>query len=389
MILVTVSSDAGFHREASQALEGSIAFDSVWRLAYEETDRLRTAGADEKYVLLVDFADSKRALAVAQSVDGRPEFAAIAVGGDSTRDDLVQLMQAGVRDVLSGNSPEEAQIAALRAVSKLTSSGQVPGDVFAFVPAKPGCGTTTIATHAAAMAARLTTKPSLLLDFDIRLGVTSFLLKAEGSHTIVDALQHSERLDDDLWSSVVSQCGKLHIVGSGPVDYTRPVGVERFDALLGFAIKKYSAIMVDLPGSMEDFERETLRKAKRIFLVCSPDIGALHVARRKSTWLQDLGVADNVAVVLNRVERRGGLPISDIERIIQMPVRYLVGTGASEISRAAQKGVPLDQDSSVGKQIGKIASEIVGERPLTKRPNPVRRFAEYFSISAARDARVS
>jgi len=389
VILITVSSDTDFHHEASEALAGCISFEAGWRLAYHDTVRLRTADVDEKYVMLIDFADSKRALPVALAVEGRPEFAVIAVGGCSTRDDLLQLMQAGVRDVLSRNSPEEARRVALRAVAKLGSNGQAPGDIYAFVPAKPGCGATTVATYVAAAAARLAAEPPLLLDFDIRLGVTSFLLKAEGNHTIVDALEQAEHLDNDIWSGVVSQCGNLHLVGSGPVDFARPVPVERFGSLLRFAAEKYSLIMVDLPGTMEDYECETLRRAKQIFLVCTPDIGALHVARRKSSWLRDIGVTENVSVILNRVERRSLLPLTGTEDIIQMPVRYVLGTGTAEISRAAQKGVALDAGSSMGKQIEKIASTIVGARSLAKRPSPVRRFAEYFSISAARDARTS
>ena len=121
-----------------------------------------------------------------------------------------------------------------------------------------------------------------MLDFDIRLGVTSFLLKAEGAHTIVDALLQSDRLDLDLWSSLVVQIKNLHLLGSGPVDFSRHVSTERFMELLDFAMRRYSLVAVDLPGTMEDQECETLLRAKRIYLVCTPDIGALHVARRKA-----------------------------------------------------------------------------------------------------------
>jgi hypothetical protein len=85
------------------------------------------------------------------------------------------------------------------------------------------------------------------------------------------------------------------------------------------------------------------------------------------------------------MERRNGMGVADIERVIQMPVRYLVPAGAAEIARAVQKGVAVEGSSALAKQIGKIAADMVAARPLVKRPHPVRRFIEFFSVSAARD----
>ena len=38
--------------------------------------------------------------AVARAMDGRPHIATVGVGGGASRDELLQLMQAGVRDVI-------------------------------------------------------------------------------------------------------------------------------------------------------------------------------------------------------------------------------------------------------------------------------------------------
>ena len=157
--------------------------------------------------------------------------------------------------------------------------------------------------------------------------------------------------------------------------------------LLDFAMRRYSLVAVDLPGTMEDYETETLMRSKRIFLVCTPDIGALHVARRKAGWLQDLRLTDKVAVVLNCVDRRSALSVEDIQRIIQLPIRYMVPSNTGEITRAVQKGAALESTSGLGKHIARIADELIAGHAASEKPNAVRRFVEYFSISAARDAR--
>ncbi len=386
MILATVSSDRNFHKDVRASLDGHLRFDATWDLNYEDGSRLRGLSPENQCILIVDFADLALAMPVARVVDGRPQIAVIAVKGGGSREDLLQLMQAGVREALPSFTEREIRQAATRAASTLATAGATLAELYAFMPAKPGCGGTTLATYSTAMAAQLSAEPTLLLDFDIRLGVTSFLLKAEGAHTIVDALLQSDRLDVDLWSSLVSQIKNLHLLGSGPMDFGRNVPNERFMELLDFAVRRYSLVAVDLPGTMEDQECETLRRAKRIYLVCTPDIGALHVARRKASWLRDLRLADKVSVVLNCVDRRNTLSVDDIQHIIQLPVRHLLPARAGEISRAVQKGAVLNTSSALGKQVARIAAEMATGRPPTRKPSAVRRFVEYFSVSAARDA---
>ncbi len=385
MILATVSSDPDFHKDVRASLDGHVRFEAAWDLTYQDANRLRAINPELQCILIVDFADLPLAMPVARAVDGRPNIVLIAVKGGGSREDLLQLMQAGVREVLPNFTHRDIRQAATRAASTLATTGETLAELYAFMPAKPGCGATTIATYATVMAAELSVEPTLLLDFDIRLGVTSFLLKAEGAHTIVDALLQSDRLDLDIWSSLVSQIRSLHLLGSGPMDFSRHISAERFMEVLDFAMRRYSLVAVDLPGTMEDQECETLLRAQRIYLVCTPDIGALHVARRKASWLQDLRLTDKVAVVLNCMERRSTLSVDDIQRIIQLPIRHLLPAGASEISRAVQKGAVLDTASGLGKHIARIAEEMASTRPSPKKPGAVRRFVEYFSISQARD----
>jgi pilus assembly protein CpaE len=386
VILATVSSDAGFHRDVRAALDGHLRFDAYWDLGYGDAARLRGLDSEQKAIVIVDFADPVSAMPAARAVDGRLLVGTIAVNAGGDREELLTLMQAGVRDVLPKFAYREVLQAANRAAAKLGCAGELVADLYAFVPAKPGCGATTVATYATGVAARLAGEATLLLDFDIRLGVTTFLLKAEGARNISEALLAADRLDGDLWTGLVSQIGNLHLLGSGPIDFSRPIPPERFTELLDFAVRRYSVVSVDLPGSMEDHECEVLLRAKKIFLVCTPDIGALHVARRKSDWFRDLRLADKVSVVLNSTERRTTFSVGDIERIIQLPVSYLLPSSSSEIGRAVQKGALIEGSSPLAKQIARIAGDMTAARPAVKRPNPVRRFVEYFSVSAARDA---
>ena len=300
-------------------------------------------------------------------------------------------MQAGVRDVLTQFTARELVLCANRVFAVVGALGdEILADLYAFVPAKPGCGASTVATHTVGMASGEAGEPILLLDFDIRLGVTTFLLKAEGTRTIVDALQQVDRLDRDIWSGMVSQVGNLHLLGfpaPSPAISRIPFCRNISRKLLDYAVHQYSVVAVDLPGSMEEYECDVLLRAKRIFLVCTPDVGALHVARRKSHWFRVLQLADKVSVVVNCVERRNTLSVADIERIIQLPVRYLLPADTKNVSKAVQNGEILDANCPLGRQIAEIAGEMVPAKSLVPKPGAVRRFVDYFSVSPARGAR--
>jgi pilus assembly protein CpaE len=288
------------------------------------------------------------------------------------------LPQFTTRDLLQG---------ANRALAMLGSAGEILGDVHAVVPAKPGCGATTVATYAAGMASRLADEPTLLLDFDVRLGVTTFLLKAAGTHTIVDALELADRLDPDVWASLISQIDNMHLLGSGAGDFSRTFIPEQFRKLLDFAVRQYSVVAVDLPGSMEDYECEVMLRAKSILMVCTPDIGALHVARRKAQWFRDLQLTDKVSVVMNCVAGQSSLSVQDVEQIIQLPVRYQLPSGTKDVSKAVQKGAILDAGCALGRQIAAIAQDMTPAKSMGGKASPMRRFVEYFSVNSVRGAR--
>jgi Flp pilus assembly CpaE family ATPase len=195
-------------------------------------------------------------------------------------------------------------------------------------------------------------------------------------------------MDWDLWSGLISQMGNLHLLGSGALDISRRVPMEQFGNVLDFVVRQYSSISIDLSGHMEDYEIEVLMRSRRIFLVTTPDVSALHVARRKSGWLRDLKLAGNVSVILNCVERRSSLSVDDIERIIDLPVKHLLPASTQEISKAVQRGAILEESSALQKELSRIAAEMVPAVATRPKRNPMRRFVEYFSISTARQAHV-
>jgi pilus assembly protein CpaE len=385
--LATISASPLFHEQIAAALRGHIPIETTCRLGYHDFQRLHVLQAEGNWLAALDISEPSPALWAAKDLDTRSGLAIIAVGGKLDQDALLELMRAGVRELVDVARPDDIVAAAHRALRKASGpEGGRAGNIHAFVPAKPGSGATVLATNVAAALAENTESATLLLDFDIRLGMTSFLLKIEGSRTIVDALEHAENLDDALWSALVCSREHLDVLGSGPVHAPLGVPSVRYSALLNFAQRQYTNICVDLPGNMEQSESATLQKAQHIFMVCTPDVSGLHMARRKAAWFDELQVRERVSVVLNRVERRMPLSLKDIEKVIQFPVRFVVPSDPDTVGAAVSRGIAIRGNSALAKQIGTLATWISSDGAHEPRPNRIRQFVEYFSISPARES---
>ena len=342
-------------------------------------------------VVFLDFSDAIRAGRVALELyKSYPMAATVAIQSAASPQSLIELIQFGIRDVITVPvSDVEANEAFQRASRKL---GREPepepqgGDIYAFLPARPGSGATTVAVHSASAAARLSGERTLLIDFDLRLGMTSFLFKLHSQNSIVDALALSEQLDDTLWDQLVSRRGGLDILGSAPVEFDRQVSSVGSAAVLESARRRYRTVCVDLPGEMRQHELETLNSSKEIFLVCTSELGTLHMAQKKADMLQSLGIQSRVSVILNRVQPRGSMVLRDIEEVLHLPVRFTLPPAEAEIVAATQKAVALEGGSPIARLMESVARRMIGNasRVLAPKATP-RRLIEFFSVTPVRD----
>jgi pilus assembly protein CpaE len=390
-IVAVISPNRTVHGEIDSALEGNPDIENLWSLSeYPEPAQLtEIRKATGGCVVFLDFADPIRARAIAAELDsGYPLAATVAVHWAKSPKDVLELMQLGIREVVSlPIVPSEVLRAFTQVIRKLRVPGNPEdegGHLYAFLPAKPGVGATTLAVHCAAAAARLSNQRTLLLDFDFRLGMTSFLLKLNGNYSVLDAAASGERFDTEIWNSMVSRRGLLDILGSAPINFGGVNPEKGAIKLIDMARQSYQIACADLPGEMRDYEVETIRRAKECFLVCTPDIGVLHMAKRKAEMLRSLGLQPKVSVIMTRVEGRGAMATKDIEAILQLPVRFSVASADKQISEATQTGRVLEGRSPLVTQIENVARRMV-PGTANKSESKGRRFIDMFSVSSVRD----
>jgi Flp pilus assembly CpaE family ATPase len=176
----------------------------------------------------------------------------------------------------------------------------------------------------------------------------------------------------------------LHILGSAPAELPPEPRAEECTAVLDRAQSLYAATFVDLPGAMEPYELTALKRATEIFLVITTDMTGLHMAKRKCEALRAVQLADKVSILISHGDGRATLSVTEIEKLLQMPVRFILPKDEKAVARAVLDGASVQANSKLGAQIEAIAKSIAGPaKPLQARS--ARRFLEFCYVSPDAD----
>jgi pilus assembly protein CpaE len=160
----------------------------------------------------------------------------------------------------------------------------------------------------------------LLADFDISSGVTGFMFNAEHNFSVNDAAARNKELDDDSWQSLVKKVGKVDLLLSGAPRYEDAIAPEHVLPVLDFARRTYSVVGVDLPDSFDERTLAVLREANRIFLVTTPDLASLRMAKLKVSFLKNMEWEDKTRLLLNRAGRKMDLSLDEIAATVGLTV---------------------------------------------------------------------
>jgi Flp pilus assembly CpaE family ATPase len=254
--------------------------------------------------------------------------------------------------------------------------------VFSFLPAKPGVGTTMLTVNTAAAIAGTGTR-TLLTDLDLNCGLVRFMLKIQNPHSVVDAVRMVNELDENLWPQMITSIGTLDVLPAGSIDPQPRLVPVQLRRLIDFTRRSYRVVCADLSGNLEDFSIEVMRESKRIFIVTTPDVASLHLARAKHQLLASLDLADRTALLLNRAGKDALLTNSEIETVVGLPVEFEFPDDEKTAHEALSKAMLLRRNTALGTRIGAFANTLIDARPRSQR-RIRKRFVDYFSLVPAR-----
>jgi pilus assembly protein CpaE len=351
--------------------------------AIELSRILRSNGPQVVFLSTADIDYCGRAAAHIEAI--MPGLQTVAVGRNADPELLMTIMRSGIREFLAFPFDRSAVQSCVGRLAEnlrnrpltLTSSDYV----YSFVPAKPGVGATTLAIGAALSVAGEDT-PTLLADFDFNCGMIRFMLKLDSEHSIMDALQHAGSMDEQLWPQLVTRTAGIDVLHAGHLNPDLRIESLNIQHLLEYARRNYKMICLDMSGNLEKYSVELMHESKRIFLVCTPEVTSLHLAREKMMYLHRLDLGPRVRILLNRQTRKSSISAADVEQLVGAPVQFSFPNDYAGVNRAIADGTGLQKASEFGRQCAALA-ELMAERNVQTLPEK-RRFVQYFNLTPAR-----
>jgi len=362
--------------------------------AYPEPDDfLRIVRARRPDFVFISAEDFVRFQGLAAAIDDRmPGLPVIGVVHESNPIELVpKLMRLGVRDLLTAPVTHEKLGETIASIAGQLAKHPAPvarlGDLYAFFPAKPGVGSSTIAVSASCALADELHVSTLLLDCDLMAGVTKFLLKLGNSSSIVNALEQADTLDEDLWTQMVAHWDGLAVLHAGELAPPATLTAASLDVVLGFARAQYDTICADLASSLDPFTVQIMHEARRIFMVTTPELVPLYMAADRLRHLKDLGLADKVVLLLNRKNpTHRGLSDGEVAQLAGLPIAHQFSNDYPGVQGAILDGVPVSHRSNLGQSIMALARSIApAESRHDGPPSHQRKFLEFFHVPSAPD----
>lgn len=335
--------------------------------AYELTRLMNTFQPD---LVFVELEPLEEALVLTRAVRLlAPHTAVIGYLWEAPGPELENAYDAGVVEVLPWPlTPEGLQATLERAMNK--ARPELQDNLLAFLPAKAGSGATTVALNLAGCLAKDVEQKVLVIDADLHSGLVSMLLKVQVEYSILHALDNAALLDGTLWSRIVVRAHGLDLLLTPKPNKPALISWAKYHQLLQFVRPRYDEVVVDLPEVVNDATVEIVRRARQVFIVTTPELPALVLARQRCLMLKERGIpAERVGIIVNRW-KKDEIEIAEIERFLEEPVAGTFQNDYQSVRRAIQEGRLVGAKTELGRAFAAFAQKLAsrsqpvgGERP--------------------------
>jgi len=225
------------------------------------------------------------------------------------------------------------------------SSAPVAGEghvVSVFAP-KGGVGKTTIAVNMA-VALRLQTRSEVLLfDADVGVGNVTSVLEVPYKMGLADlADSPQEEWTDAAFEQIVTTHAasgvRVLTWGTDPAESER-VSVDLLLSALRWARDHHSYVIVDNHPGYDDRTMAMLAVSNEIFLVVTPEVGALRNSSQFLELARELGLGNVIRVIVNRANH--GIRVQDMSSSLGLPISATVVSNGPKAVIASNEGLPI------------------------------------------------
>jgi pilus assembly protein CpaE len=246
------------------------------------------------------------------------------------------------------------------------------GKVIAFVGAKGGVGSSTVAHNVAWQISNRFGTETVITDLDLAFGTAGLNFNQDSTGGIIDALGQPDRVDATLIDRLLTKLGdKLSLLsGPGGVDRDFNIEAHAVETILGAIRGSVPCVVVDVPNMWAPWIKYTLIHADQVVITATPELASLRNTKNLLDMLKLARPNDQLPkIVLNQVgvAKRPEIPAAEFGKAIGADVSCVIPYDAQTFGTAQSNGQMVFEVAAKSKSaevLANLAQLIAGtEKP--------------------------
>ncbi|MHA6287505.1 AAA family ATPase [Maricaulis sp. CAU 1757] len=285
-----------------------------------------------------------------------------------------ELMKRGVSEYLV---PPMTPLHLIRTISELFLDPDQPfaGKSIAFIGAKGGVGSSTVAHNCTWALTEGIQSDAVLVDLDLSFGTAGLDFNQDPAQTLGDALSEPDRLDDALLDRLLVRCTDRLSLFSAPATLERDweFSPAAYETVLEKVRRQAPYIALDLPHVWSPWVRDTLLTADQVVVTVAPDLASLRNAKNLFDLVTGARPNDEppkVVINMAGMPKRPEIPVKDFADALGTAPSLVLPFEPQLFGKASNNGqmiTEVDPRSKAAEGFSHLAGMVSGRVPVMLR----------------------
>ncbi|MGB3812802.1 MAG: CpaE family protein [Shinella sp.] len=285
-----------------------------------------------------------------------------------------ELIRNGISEYLVGPIGMAEVMNAMAAIF-IDPDAEPLGRTIAFIGAKGGSGSSTIAHNCAFDVSNLFQTEVILADLDLPYGTANIDFDQDPPQGISEAIYAPERLDEVFLDRLLTKCSEHLSLLAAPSMLDRAYDLERgsFQPVIEVLQRSAPVTVLDVPHAWSEWTRTLLSEVDELVITAVPDLANLRNAKNMLDALKKLRPNDKPPhLILNQVgmPKRPEIAPGDFCEPLGIEPIAIIPFDAQLFGSAANSGrmiAEMDRKSPTAETFSQIAHLVTG-RATVKKP---------------------
>ncbi|MBB3396593.1 MULTISPECIES: CtpF protein [unclassified Rhizobium] len=248
------------------------------------------------------------------------------------------------------------------------------GRSIAFIGAKGGVGSSTIAHNCAFGISNLFSTETILADLDLPYGTANIDFDQDPTQGIAEAVYAPDRLDEVFLDRLLTKCSEHLSLLAAPSLLDRAYDFEgqAFQPVLDVLQRNAPVTVLDVPHAWSEWTRSVLASVDEVVICASPDLANLRNAKNMMDALKKMRPNDKMPhLILNQVgmPKRPEISPSDFCEPLETDPIAIIPFDANLFGNAANSGrmiSEMDAKSPTAETFSQISHVVTGRIAIKK-----------------------